>query len=254
MPHAVTQRNDVHLEVIRGGASIAADIAAGATSNDLAAARKATEFLDHDSPQVEEFVRSGLPAGDLSPREQAVHLYYAVRDKVRYDVYDADLSREGMRASAIAEAGHGFCLHKSILYAAAARAVGIPSRLVLTDVRNHLASDRLKQLVGGDVFHFHCLTAVHLDGRWIRATPVFNKLLCRLYGIAPLEFDGLSDSMHHPYDTRGRRSMEFLREHGEFTDFPYEFVIDGLSRTSPKLFRGAAILADGSLATEARAA
>jgi transglutaminase-like putative cysteine protease len=127
-----------------------------------------------------------------------VRLYYAVRDGVRYDVYGADLSREGMRASAILEAGHGFCLHTSILYAAAVRAVGIPSRLVLTDVRNHLASDRLKQLVGGEVFHFHCLTAVHLHGRWIRATPVFNKLLCRLYGIAPLEFDGLSDSMHHP--------------------------------------------------------
>jgi transglutaminase-like putative cysteine protease len=223
-------------------------------SIDLYAARNATEFLDHDTPQVQEFVASALPGGDLSPREQAVRLYYAVRDGVRYDIYDADLSREGMRASAIAEAGHGFCLHKSILYAAAVRAVGIPSRLVLTDVRNHLASERLKQLVGGEVFHFHCLTAVQLDGEWIRATPVFNKMLCRLYGIAPLEFDGVSDSMHHPYDTRGRRSMEFLREHGEFSDFPYELVIDGLSKTSPKLFRGAAVLADGSLATEALAA
>jgi transglutaminase-like putative cysteine protease len=221
---------------------------------DLAAARKATEFLDHETPQVRDFVRSVLPAGNLGPREQAVRLYYAVRDGVRYDVYGADLSREGVRASATLEAGHGFCLHKSILYAAAARAVGIPSLLVLTDVRNHLASERLKELVGGDVFHFHCLTAVHLDGRWIRATPVFNKLLCRLYGIEPLEFDGLSDSMHHPYDARGRRSMEFLREHGEFTDFPYELVVDGLSQASPRLFRDADILADGSLATEAQAA
>jgi transglutaminase-like putative cysteine protease len=220
---------------------------------DLDGARKPTEFLDHDSPQVREFVRVALPAGPLSPREQAVRLYYAVRDGVRYDVYDADLSRDGVRASTVAEGRRGFCLHKSILYAAATRAVGIPSRLVLTDVRNHLASERLKRLMGGDVFHYHCLTAIHLDGRWIRATPVFNRMLCRLYGISPLEFDGLEDSVHHPYDADGRRSMEFLREHGEFTDLPYELVIDGLSRTSPKLFRGATILADGSLVREALA-
>lgn len=221
---------------------------------DLDAARQATEFLDHDSPQVREFVRSALPSEALSPREQAVRLYYAVRDGVRYDVYDADLSREGLRASAIIEAGHGFCLHKSILYAAATRSLGIPSCLILTDVRNHLASERLKRLVGGDVFHFHCLTAVHLDGRWVRATPVFNRMLCRLYGIAPLEFDGVSDSMHHPYDANGRRSMEFLRTHGEFTEFPYDLVIAGLSKASPKLFRGATTLAGGSLASEALAA
>jgi transglutaminase-like putative cysteine protease len=224
------------------------------SSADLEAARAATEFLDYDSPQVREYVSTVLPSGDLSPREQAVRLYYAVRDQVRYDVYGADLSREGMRASSILEAGHGFCLHKSILYAAAVRSVGIPSRLVLTDVCNHLASPRLKRLVGGDVFHFHCLAEVNLDGRWIKATPVFNKLLCRLYGIKPLEFDGINDSLHHPYDEQGRRSMEFLRYHGEFTDFPYEMVIDGLTRTSPRLFRDATILAEGSLVTEALAA
>lgn len=51
--------------------------------------------------------------------------------------------------------------------------------LCLADVRNHLASPRLKRLVGGDVFRFHSFNSVHLDGRWVRATPVFNKILCR---------------------------------------------------------------------------
>lgn len=226
-------------------------IEAMTTKVDFAAALKATEFLDFDTPQVREFVRSALPNGALSARDRAVRLYYAVRDGVRYDVYGADLSRTGLRASTIVDAGHGFCVHKSILFAAAVRSVGIPSCLVLADVRNHLASERLKRLVGGDVFHFHCLAAVYLDGRWIRVTPVFNRMLCRLYGIAPLEFDGVSDSMHHPYDERGRRSMEFVREHGEFAEFPYEMVVAGLSQTSPRLFRGAATIADGSLALEA---
>lgn len=211
-----------------------------------------TPFLDHDAPYVREFVERAVPRDDASLTEKAVQLYYAVRDGILYDVYGADLSHEGLRASSVARRGKGFCLHKSILYAAAVRSVGIPSRLVLTDVRNHLASDRLKELVGGDVFRYHCLTAVHLDGRWVKATPVFNRALCRLYGMTPLEFDGTADSLHHPYDEQGRKHMEFLHTHGEFPEFPYEMVVSGLSDASPRLFRGSATLANGSLTAEAR--
>ena len=220
---------------------------------DLEKACATTYFLDHDAPDVREFVRRALPADTVSLTDKAVRLYYAVRDGVLYDIYGADLSRQGLRASSIAQRGKGFCIHKSILYAAALRSVGIPSGLVLTDVRNHLCSERLKRLVGGDIFHFHCLTTIYLNGRWIKVTPVFNKALCRLYGITPLEFDGVHDSLHHPYDDRGRKYMEFVRTHGEFLDFPYEMVIAGLSGSSPRLFRGAATVMTGSLAAEALA-
>lgn len=217
---------------------------------DLDKACDGTYFLDHGSPEVREFVRRALPSDAVTPTDKAVKIYYAVRDGVLYDIYGADLSRQGLRASSIAQRGRGFCMHKSILYAAAVRSIGIPSVLVLTDVRNHLASERLKRLVGGNIFHFHCLTAIHLNGGWVKATPVFNKTLCRLYRIAPLEFDGVTDSIHHPYDEHGRKSMEFVRMHGEFLDFPYEMVIGGLSRVSPQLFRGATAIVAGSLAAE----
>ncbi|MFD0475949.1 transglutaminase family protein [Nonomuraea thailandensis] len=162
-----------------------------------------------------------------------MRLYYAVRDDILYDVYDIDMSRDGLRASTIISRGSGFCLHKSIVYAAAARALGIPARLVFADVRNHLASGRLKELVGGDVFRFHGLVSILLDGRWVKATPVFNKTLCRLYRLKPLEFDGTADSVYHPFDESGRRHMEFLRWHGEFDDFPYELVLDAFRTEHP---------------------
>jgi transglutaminase-like putative cysteine protease len=212
---------------------------------------RATEFLDHESPQVREFVRLRLPADARTDREKAVALYYAVRDRVRYEVYGADLSRAGLRASSVVDARSGMCLHKSVLYAAALRSVGIPSRLVLTDVRNHLTSGKLRELVGGDVFHYHCLTSVRLDGRWVKATPVFNKTLCRLYGIAPLEFDGTVDSLHHPYDLHGRRHMDFLHTHGDFDDLPYRMVVDGLRAAHPRLFDGATTFVRGSLVADA---
>ncbi|WP_394346694.1 transglutaminase-like domain-containing protein [Streptomyces dangxiongensis] len=213
---------------------------------------RATAFLDHASAEVRDFVAGALPSSATTPRARAVALYYAVRDRVRYEVYGADLSRTGLRASSVARTGSGMCLHKSVLYAAGLRSLGIPARLVLADVRNHLASERLKRLIGGDVFHMHCLTSVRLDGRWVRATPVFNKALCRLYGLAPLDFDGTADSLHHPFDLQGRRHMEFLRHHGEFDDLPYERVVEELRTAHPRLLNASGTgFTEGSLAGEA---
>jgi transglutaminase-like putative cysteine protease len=210
----------------------------------------ATGFLDHTAAEVRAFVTRVAPAAG-SPADRAVALYLAVRDGVRYEVYGADLSRAGLAASAVLRRGSGMCLHKSVLYAAALRAAGIPSRLVLTDVRNHLASDRLRALVGGDVFRYHCLVSVHLAGRWVKATPVFNKVLCRLYRMDPLDFDGTADSLHHPFDRNGRRHMEFLRFRGEFDDLPYDEVLTGLRAAHPGLFAGGDSVVAGSLVADA---
>jgi transglutaminase-like putative cysteine protease len=224
---------------------------------DLDVLRRPTEFLDYESPTVRAFVHNTLiAAGDIevmSEREKAVALFYAVRDGIRYDVYDADLSRRGLTASGVLERGAGFCVHKAIVYAAAVRAVGIPSRLYYGDVRNHLASDRLRDLVGGDVFCFHSLTTVHLNGTWLKATPVFNKMLCMLYRLKPLDFDGLTDSIYHPYDEDGRRHMEFLRTRGEFDDVPYDLLVEGIRQAHPRLFANSVTTTAGSLVVEAAA-
>ncbi|MFD3514431.1 transglutaminase family protein [Streptomyces sp. NPDC058657] len=215
----------------------------------------ATGFLDYEHESVQAFVDKALAGIDrdaAGPAGLAVALYYAVRDRIHYEVYGADLSEQGLKASSVIAAGMGFCLHKSVLYAACCRAVGIPARLHYSDVRNHLASDRLRTYIGGDVF-FHGLATVYLDGRWIKVTPVFNKLLCRLYGMAPLEFDGRSDSLYHPFDAQGRQSMEFLTDHGDFDDVPYEFVMATMRRKHPKFLNegGTGTVQGGSLADEA---
>ncbi|HEY6749279.1 MAG TPA: hypothetical protein VI357_26635 [Mycobacteriales bacterium] len=64
--------------------------------------RRPTEFLDYESPAVRDFVARVVPdpsAGTDIDRARA--RYYAVRDDIQYEVYDADLSREGLRASSI---------------------------------------------------------------------------------------------------------------------------------------------------------
>jgi transglutaminase-like putative cysteine protease len=221
------------------------------TKDSLSPDLQPTEFLDYQSDEVQSFVERWAPAAANTDTKRAVSLYYAVRDKLQYEVYGANFSRSGLRASQVLRTRSGMCIHKSVLYAAALRAIAVPSRLVLTDVRNHLASDRLRAMVGGDIFRYHCLTSVYLKGRWVKATPVFPKVLCRLYGIAPLEFDGLTDSLHHPFDLKGRQHMEFLCTHGEFSDLPYDFVVNGLRAAHPGIFIDTNRMVEGSLVTEA---
>lgn len=208
-----------------------------------------TEFLDHRHPRVREFVDQTVAGAD-DPAQRAVRLYYAVRDGLDYEVYGQDLSRSGLRASAIVERGEGFCVHKSILYAAAVRAIGVPSRIVVSEVRNHLASPQLRALVGGDVF-VHWLTSVYLEDRWLRVTPVFNKTLCRLYGMPPLDFDGTSEARLHPF-TDGRQ-MEFTAEHGEFDDVAYDQLTAIMQARHPAMYGAPVVPGQGSLAVEARA-
>ena len=65
----------------------------------------ATEFLDYHHPAIVDFVAETLSEGTQGPgaaapaKDNALRLYYAVRDGIRYDPYSASMRREGMRAS-----------------------------------------------------------------------------------------------------------------------------------------------------------
>jgi hypothetical protein len=220
------------------------------TASDDQDTRCATEFLDSDSPVVRRCCEQAT-AGAQLPVDRAVRLFYRVRDGIHYDVYGLHLSRPAMRASAIIERGVGCCIHKSIVYAAALRCAGIPSRLAFSDVRNHLSTARLRALIGGDVFRYHAHVELQLEGRWIRATPVFNASLCRLFGVRPLEFDGREDAVLQPCDEQGRRYLESVQDHGSFADFPYEQCMAALRRHHPQLFVGGRRTVSGDLGKEA---
>jgi transglutaminase-like putative cysteine protease len=193
---------------------------------------RATAFLDAEHPAIRELATRAI--GDArEPIERAVRLYYAVRDGLRYDPYSVDLSPEGMTASAIVARGRGYCVAKATVLAAAARAAGIPSRLGFADVRNHLATPRLLEMMGTDVFYYHGYTELLLEDRWLKATPAFNVELCERFGVRPLEFDGRKDSIFHPFDAGGRRHMEYLTDHGTRDDLPLDELRTAMARHYP---------------------
>jgi transglutaminase-like putative cysteine protease len=191
-----------------------------------------TPLIDSDHPAVVGFARAHAAGAD--ERARAVALYLAVRDGFRYDPYRVDLSPAGMRASAVIDRGHGWCVTKAALLAAAARAVGIPARVGHADVRNHLSTERMRQAMGTDLFVWHGWTELWLDGRWRKATPAFNLGLCERFGLLPLEFDGVHDSLYHPYDRAGRRHMEYVRERGSFDEVPLARIVADFAATYPQ--------------------
>ncbi len=156
-------------------------------------------FIDSDAENVVSFARAA--AGDVSDeRERIIRVYHAVRDDILYDPYVDYTDPTFYRASSILEHRRGYCVSKASLLAAAARAVGTPARVGYADVKNHMSSPRLYERLKTDIYRWHSYTELFLEGRWVKATPAFNRTLCERLGVHPLEFDGRSDSLFQEYD------------------------------------------------------
>ena len=226
--------------------------AATQDSDEFAPYLRPTAFIDSDTPAVAAYAREAAGTdGDALTR--AVRLYYAIRDDIRYDPYDITCTPEGFRGGRCLETGKGFCITKAALLAACGRAIGIPSRVGYGDVRNHLATPKLIELMGSDLFIFHGFTELYLDGAWVKATPAFNLSLCTKFGVKPLEFDGRTDSLFHPFDAAGRKHMEYVRQRGSYADVPFDEIMAAFRATYPRAMEIGFKPSDADFAREAQA-
>jgi hypothetical protein len=91
--------------------------------------------------------------------------------------------------------------------------------------------------MGSDLFVYHGYTEFLLDGKWVKATPAFNLELCRRFRVKPLEFDGASDSIFHPFDQDERRHMEYLRDRGSYADVPVEAIQQAFREAYPRFYK-----------------
>jgi len=203
-----------------------------------------TEFLDSDHDSVREYAEEKT-VGSSSDTERAIKLYYAVRDDFQYDPYLLDLRRESVRASKLLTKKRGYCVEKAVLLAAAARSVGIPSRLSFYIVKNHIATEKLALALEKDYLVFHGAAEMFLEGQWVKATPAFNKRLCDFLGVDPIEFDGTSDAIFQEYDRKGNVFMEYLHDYGAFDDMPYQMFLDELDKHYPHITNNPRFVTDG---------
>jgi len=165
-----------------------------------------------------------LSAGQEKVADKAKSLFYFVRDEIKYNIYVLSDLPEYYRASRILEVGEGFCIQKAVLLATLARAVGIPTRLHLAAIRNHLVPDKLKELMGTNLFPSHGYAELYVEGKWVKATPAFDLKMCQQNGIIPVEFDGKSDAMFHSHSLDGQLHIEYIQDHGHFDDLPLDTI------------------------------
>ena len=118
----------------------------------MSADRASTYYFDYDHPVIQQLV-SEFKNGDLSKAEKASKLYLKVRDGWRYNPYDISFNKESLKSSNIAQKDHGHCIDKSILYISGLRALGIPAKLHLAKVKNHIAVERLTLCSHVPTFH-----------------------------------------------------------------------------------------------------
>lgn len=196
---------------------------------------QSTYYIDSQSGEITEFAHS-VTDGAVSDIEKAVKLYYAVRDRIMYNPYLYSNKKKDYIASATLVRGEGYCVQKAILLAALSRAAGIPARPGFANVRNHLATEKLKELMRTDIFVFHGYTEFFLEGKWIKSTPAFNLSLCEKFGIYPLEFNGKDNSIFHQCDKEGKQHMEYIHDYGTFEDFPFDRMIEEGRKYYPHLF------------------
>jgi transglutaminase-like putative cysteine protease len=201
-----------------------------ATMDQLTQYLEATDIIDSDHSAIRAYVEDKL-GGMWDPVEKAVRLYYAVRDDIWYDPYYPFYRAEHYRASNVLKARRGFCIPKVSLLCAAARASGIPARAGFATVRNHLATRQLLEYMGSDIFTYHGFAELFLEGKWVKATPAFNRELCEKHSVAPLEFHGREDSIFQPYSTDKKKFMDYLEFHGTYPDIPVAQIVDAFKKT-----------------------
>ena len=195
-----------------------------------------TRYVDCDAAPICEFVSRVVgDTHDLSTTEKAIRLFDAVRDQIKYDPYNVSLSETNYRASEIVKRPSGFCVPKAILLAAALRAAGIPAAVGFADVRNHLNSPKLTELMGTDLFIYHGYVALWLNNSMLKVTPAFNIELCERFGVRPLIFDGTADALFHEFDTQHHRHMEYINDRGWFADPPIRGMLEDFCVAYPKL-------------------
>jgi transglutaminase-like putative cysteine protease len=184
-----------------------------------------TSIIDSDHPLVVKHAVETIGTSK-DPLSRAVKLYYAVRDGIWYDPYYPFYLPAHYRASNVLKSGRGYCVCKAALLCALGRACRIPSRIGFADVRNHLATRQLIEYIGSDLFVYHGYTEFFIDAKWVKATPAFNASLCKRHRVSPLEFDGRTDSVFHPYNLERKQFMEYVADHGTFADVPVPLIVE----------------------------
>ncbi|MEA3240673.1 MAG: transglutaminase family protein [Pseudomonadota bacterium] len=192
--------------------------------SDLKPYLQTTYFIDCDHSLIQKTARQ-LTGSLAEAKIMAKTLFLFVRDEIRYNPYCFSASREDYQAHSILARGKGYCIQKAIVLGALCRAVDIPSRLRLANIRNYQVPAKLAEMMKTDIFYCHGYNEIQLDGRWLKATPTFDCFMCERLRINPVNFDGTKDAVFAARTLDGRLHIEYLKQWGPFSDLPFAEIM-----------------------------
>ena len=163
-------------------------------------------------------------------KTKAVKLFYFVRDSIHYSFYMISTFIEDFRASRILAWRKGYCVQKAVLLAALGRAVDIPTRLAFAKIRNYKMPPKISEVIKTNVLPRHGYTQFFLNGRWVSATPAFDKQLCERHGMPTVEFDGESDAFLPEKDLNGEPLIQYIKKYPPEADLPFDWVVSRIAK------------------------
>ena len=191
-----------------------------------------TYYLNFTDKVFQEIFQKAIE-GCNSDKERLKQWYLYVRDNWIYDPYTLYLTKEKYRASDIVTRKSGHCIDKSILFISGLRALNIPSSIHLAKVKNHISAERIIEKIGTDELSPHGYAGVYFEGKWTKASPIFDSNLCQYLNVYTLEYDGTEDSIFQEFNKEGAQFMEYLEDYGEYADVPFENIKEILAREYP---------------------
>ncbi len=161
-----------------------------------------------------------LTAPHHRERDRARAIFDFVRDEIIYNFAPDVTSREDFRASHTLALGNGFCMQKAALFAALCRAAGIPARVGFQDITDYKITGRFFELMGGNRLDNHGMSAVYLDGRWLRVDCTLDRALVERKNYRLVKFDGRSDALLPATDRIGKPHFVIRRQGHFYNDTP----------------------------------
>lgn len=188
-----------------------------------------TEVIDSDHPSIIGYARKKTDNAqdDIS---KTCALFVAVRDEIKYDPLTYFYLKSHYQASQVLERKSGYCVSKSCLLCALGRAVNIPSRIGLADIRNYGASQEIVELMGTNIFTYHGFVEFFLNDRWVKATPAFDRSVYPKHNIPLMSFDGNNDAIFPAHDLKGNLYVEYIKYHGTYADLPLDDLVQGFRK------------------------
>lgn len=204
---------------------------------DLSIYLQPNEFFDFNKKTVMNKAIE-ITNGLKSEKEKAIALFYWVRDEIKYNMaLFVPKVKNYFIASKTIRRREGFCVSKSILLSTLARVVGIPARIHLVDLINHLISQKVIDFMGHNVMYFHAYSEFYLNNKWVKLTPSFDQQTAIRGRFLPMvEFDGENDAVFPPYDVNGNKFGEYVGDRGVHADLPLD-EIDRLFQEKYKMYR-----------------